>query len=59
MIGRVVARGRFGTGASLTFINNLAQHIKSLASSPGNPVPSDIANVHVVTLSVARKRPAN
>jgi len=43
----------FGTGASLTFINNLAQHIKSLASSPGNSVPSDIANVHVVTLSVA------
>lgn len=44
-----------GTGAGLTFINNLGQQVKSLAgTSPENrPVASDAAAVHVVVLSVA------
>ena len=44
-----------GTGAGLTFINNLGQQVKALAGTnpASRPVPSDAAAVHVVVLSVA------
>ena len=44
-----------GTGAGLTFINNLGQQVKALAgTNPADrPVSGDVAALHVVILSIA------
>lgn len=44
-----------GTGAGLTFINNLGQQVKALAgTNPADrPVAGDVAALHVVILSIA------
>eukprot|EP00039_Didymoeca_costata_P020084 m.340008 g.340008 ORF g.340008 m.340008 type:complete len:515 (-) comp19079_c0_seq1:2907-4451(-) len=42
-----------GTGAGLTFINNLGQHVEAISTSAKDPDKDYDANVHVVTLSVA------